>query len=66
MSGMEFSFYTQPVQSNSRDCTLHLINDIVKVAQTVVIAGRTVRLLEVILPPEITTLGVCIVLIEQQ
>ena len=66
MGGVEFSFYAQPVQSSTRDCTLHLINDVVKVAQTIVIAGRTVQLLEVMLPPEITTLGVCNVLIEQQ
>ena len=66
MGGVELSFYAQPVQSSTRDCTLHLINDVVKVAQTIVIAGRTVQLLEVMLPPEITTLGVCNVLIEQQ
>ena len=66
MGGVEFPFYAQPVQSNGRDCTLHLINDVAKVAQTVVIAGRAVQLLEVMLPPEITSLGVCNVLIEQQ
>ena len=48
IGGVEFSFY---VQSNSRDCTLHFINDVVKVLQTVVIAGRTVQLLEDMLPP---------------
>ena len=50
----------------TRDCTLHLINDVVKVVLTIVITGRTVQLLEAMLPPEITTLGVCNVLIEQQ
>ena len=39
---------------------------VTKVAQTVVIAGRTVQLLEVMLPTEITSLVVCKVLIEQQ
>ena len=50
MGGVEFPFYAQPVQNNRRDCTLQIINNVVKVAQTVVIAGRTVQLLEVMLP----------------
>ena len=36
MSGVEFSSYAQPVQTNGRDCALYLFNDVVKVTQTVV------------------------------
>ena len=45
---------------------VNLINDVVKAMETVVIAGRTIQPLEVSLPLEVVTQGVCNVLIEQQ
>ncbi|MCY3927570.1 MAG: reverse transcriptase family protein, partial [Acidobacteria bacterium] len=45
---------------------INLVKNAVRVFETVVIAGRTIHPLKVLLPTEVTTLGVSDVLIEQQ
>ena len=64
MSGVKLPFLVQQVCTNNSE--INLVSNAVKVFETVVIAGRTIHPLEVLLPTEVTTLGVSEVLIEQQ
>ena len=66
VGGVQVPFYVHPVESNHSDSLNHLISDTIKVLHTVKVCRRSIQPIELLLPPQIATLGVSDVLIEQQ